>query len=78
MLIIYQEKENNPEWSVCKNRLLAPPKNLCNVIMSQPANGSVANQFFRFGFQLVQHWFSVNRLALENGLVQFGFPMRIV
>ena len=42
------------------------------------ANGSVANQFFQFGFQLVQHWFGVNRLALENGLVQFGFPVRMV
>ena len=48
------------------------------VLSTQPANGSMANQFFRFRFQLVQYWFGVNRLALENGLVQFGFPVRMV
>ena len=46
--------------------------------MTQAAHGSVAIQFFWFGFQLVQYWFGVNRLALENGLVQFGLPMRMI
>ena len=46
--------------------------------MGQAANGSVSYLFFRFGLQLVHHWFDLNRLALENGLVQFGLPVRMV
>ena len=34
--------------------------------------------FFGLGLQLVQHWFGVNRLALENSLVQFGLQVRMV
>ena len=46
--------------------------------MGQAANGSVSYLFFRFGLQLVHHWFDLNRLALENNLVQFGLPVRMV
>jgi len=47
-------------------------------IPNKAANGSVSNRFCWFGLQLVHHWFGLNRLALENGLVQFGLPVRMV
>ena len=42
------------------------------------SNGSVSNRFCWFGLQLVNHWFGLNRLALENSLIQFGLSVRMV
>ena len=47
-------------------------------IPNKAANGLVSNRFCWFGLQLVHHWFGLNRLVLENGLVQFGLPVRMV